>query len=382
MGKRKQGVATPHGEGSPTNANLDRREFLGKVTLGAGGAAGAALMLGSGAMAPRRASAADAPASGPKAPLADVKGKVAFVTGGSSGIGLGIARALSSAGMKVVFTYMTDKHKDETLELFGKENNPGVHAIKLDIANRDAWAPAADEAEKVFGKIHLLVNNAGVGVQGALSKATFADWDWGIGVNVSGVFYGVSTILPRIIKHGEGGHVLTTSSMSGMFVGGTAGVYATTKFAVVGMMEALRSEMLQQNQNIGVSVYVPGAVNSNIRTGDRNRPEVLKGEPLKLTPEQEARRAQLSKLPPAGMDPLEAGDLVLRGIRNNDLYIISHPEFAQGIQERCDAILASIPDGPPAPEGRIAVEKAVLSNPIYPMERDRKRAQKLQAKKA
>jgi NAD(P)-dependent dehydrogenase (short-subunit alcohol dehydrogenase family) len=358
------------------DTTLDRREFLGKVTLSAGAVAGASALLGSAVMAPRVAQAADAPSWNP--PLANVKGKVAFVTGGSSGIGLGIARALSGAGMKVVFTYLTDKHKDNTLAQFKTDNAKAeVHAIRLDIADRDAWVKAADEAEKVFGKVHLLVNNAGVGVGSPISKASFNDWDWGISVNVNGIFSGVTTMLPRILKHGEGGHIVSTSSMSGMFAGGSAGVYTTTKFAVVGMMEALRSEMLAQNQNIGVSVYVPGVVNSDIRHGDRNRPEALKGQPPPdLTPEQKARFEQMIKLPPVGMDPLVAGGYVLRGIQNNDLYIISHPEYAQGMQERCDAIMASVPVEGPAPPERVAVEKVVLTNAIYPAERDRKRAQK------
>jgi hypothetical protein len=122
-------------------------------------------------------------------------------------------------------------------------------------------------------------------------------------------------------------------------------------------------------------------VNSDIRHGDRNRPEALKGQPPPdLTPEQKARFEQMIQLPPVGMDPLVAGGYVLRGIQNNDLYIISHPEYAQGIQERCDAIMASVPVEGPAPAERVAVEKVVLTNAIYPAERDRKRAEQLAKK--
>ncbi|MFO7277487.1 MAG: SDR family NAD(P)-dependent oxidoreductase [Pseudomonadota bacterium] len=386
MAKRRRTSANP---------DLERREFLGRVTLGAGGAATATLL---GAAAPRLAqaqnqsqgqnqgpaprspSAIAPPAVETPRPMADVRGKVAFITGGSSGIGLGIARVLSKAGMKVVFTYLTDRHRDEALASF-PPGNAGVHAIKLDVTDREAFVAAADEAERVFGKIHVLVNNAGVGIRAPIFRATYNDWDWGIGVNLNGVFNGIHTILPRIIRHGEGGHVVTVSSMSGMFAGSTTGVYTTSKFAVVGMMEALRTEMFAEGLPIGVSVYVPGGVNSNIRDTERNRPPELRNpgsqqQQQQLTPEQRARLAELASRPGPGMDPLEAGEYVLRGIQNNDLYIISHPEYASGIEERHEAIMASVPEAPPAPPERVAYERVVLTNVIYPTERDRKRAQK------
>ncbi len=110
-------------------------------------------------------------------PLANVKGRTAFVTGGSSGIGLGIARALSAAGMRVVFTYRNAVHRDAALAVF-PEGNPGVNAIRLDTTDRDAMPRAADEAEHVFGNVHLVVNNAGVGIPALLSNVSWQDWDW------------------------------------------------------------------------------------------------------------------------------------------------------------------------------------------------------------
>jgi NAD(P)-dependent dehydrogenase (short-subunit alcohol dehydrogenase family) len=220
----------------------------------------------------------------------------------------------------------------------------------------------------------VLVNNAGVGIIVPISSATFDDWDWGMGVNVNGVFNGVHAFLPKLKAHDEGGQIVTTSSMSGLVVGGTAGIYSTTKFAVVGMMEALRAELA--DTNIGVSVFCPGLVNSNIRDSNRNRPASLgdtgfKPDPKRIAAMQEAMKNR--KGPAPGMDPLEAGEKVLRGIRNNDLYIISHPEYAQGIRDRNEALLASIPDDdPPAPEARVASERVVLRNSVYVTERDRK----------
>ena len=136
-------------------------------------------------------------------PLADVAGKTAFVTGGSSGIGLGIARALSAAGMQVAFTYMSERNRDRALAQF-PAGNAGVHAIRLNTTDREGMARAADEAEAHFGHVHLLVNNAGVGIPALVSSVSWQDWDWAMDVNVNGVFNGIRTFLPRMQAHGEG----------------------------------------------------------------------------------------------------------------------------------------------------------------------------------
>jgi NAD(P)-dependent dehydrogenase (short-subunit alcohol dehydrogenase family) len=229
---------------------------------------------------------------------------------------------------------------------------------------------AADETERVFGKVHILCNNAAVGIIGPATAATFDDWDWGLGVNIGGVVNGVQIFLPRIRAHGEGGHIVTTASMGGIFAAGTAAIYNTSKYAVVGYMEALRPEL--EPLGIGVSAFCPGLVNTNIHEVEQLRPAKFAD-----TTYREAALARAGimkeKVLPAGMDPMEVGERVLRGIRNNDLYILTHPEYEQGIRERFEAILASIPveqEKPPA--ARVAAEAMVLRNPIFAAERDRK----------
>ena len=147
--------------------------------------------------------------------MKDVEGKVAFITGGDSGIGLGIARACADAGMKVVITYRTKSHLDEAMKYLEGAGDR-VHAINLDVTDRIAMDKAADETIQVFKKVHLLVNNAGVGVIGGLSTATYDDWEWVMGVNVNGVFNGIHTFLPRIRSQGEGGQIVATSSLAGL----------------------------------------------------------------------------------------------------------------------------------------------------------------------
>ena len=365
---------TDRNDGKPLSAaGLQRRRFLGQTALVAGATAGAALL--SSADARKSAGGARGCPAVEPAPLRDVAGKVAFVTGGDSGIGLGIARAFADAGMKVVITYRSKNHLASALKYLEGAGDR-IHSIGVDVTDRGAMEAAAQETVERFGKVHCIVNNAGVGVGMPLSVATYDDFDWGMGVNVGGVFNGVRAFLPRIRAHGEGGQIVATASMSGLFIGATAGLYSTTKFAVVGMMEALRQELL--GTNIGVSVYPAGGVNTDIRESNRNRPakysdtsgQTVTADPKRLAAIQELTQRNGGQ--PPGMDPLEAGRGVLQGVRNNDLYIITHPEYEQGIIDRHEAIIASIPrDAPPVPAVRAQYEQVVLRSSVYYTERDR-----------
>ena len=281
--------------------------------------------------------------------MKDLKGKVAFITGGASGIGLGIAKACAKHGMKVVIVDKRQKALDEAMAYF-KEKNLPVHPIQLDVTDRDAYAKAADEAEKVFGKIHVLVNNAGVGSGGPVQYTTYKDWDYSVGVNLGGVINGVMTILPRILKHGDGGHIVSTSSTNGIAATGVSVPYCTTKFAVSGMMEALATEL--QDKGIGASVLIAGPNMTNLgQSSFENRPAHLRNEgetwPPKPPPGAPKRpRRSPEEMMTAFIDPAETGERVVRGIRNNDLFIHTHPEFKEGYIARHEAIIRAIPDEP------------------------------------
>jgi NAD(P)-dependent dehydrogenase (short-subunit alcohol dehydrogenase family) len=316
------------------------------------------------------------------APLKDVEGKVAFITGGDSGIGLGIARACADAGMKVVITYRTKAHLDDAMKLLAGAGDR-IHAISVDVTDRAGMEKAAVETTEVFQKVHLLVNNAGVAIIGGLSKASYDDWDWGMSVNLNGVFNGVRTFLPRMQAHGEGGQVVATSSLAGLLGHGPAGVYTASKFAVVGMMEALRSEL--DGTNIGVSVFCPGLVNTNIGDSGRNRPANLADAGFKPDPKMMAQmRAAMKNMkgPLPGMDALEAGRRVLQGVRNNDLYILTTPEYEAEFRARGEAIVASLPTDVHAPEARVAMGRMILGKTVYAAERDRRQCQRSKTRKA
>src|SRR5262249_4318961 len=145
-----------------------------------------------------------------------------------------------------------------------------------------------------------------------LSNTSYEEWDTMIGVNLNGIFNGIQAFLPHIRRHGEEGHIITTSSILGMFtsIGGRCAAYWGSKFAAVAMMESLRAELAESN--IGVSVLCPGLVRSNLEESLLNHE--------------------------MGSDPLEIGRLVLQGMQKNDLYILTHPEFNTAIQCRNDLI--------------------------------------------
>ena len=272
--------------------------------------------------------------------MKELSGKVAFVTGGASGIGLGIVKAMVAAGMKVVIADLRRDHLETALAGFAAEaTSASVHGTVLDVTDRPAMAAAADEAVKRFGKVHVLVNNAGVGVEGPLRQATYDDWDFGIGVNLGGVINGIQTFLPRIRAHGDGGHVVNTASLAGIvYMPSQFAVYATSKSAVITLTECLRDDLLPDR--IGVSVLCPGPVKSNIHESGRNRPVKFRG--TSGFAEAEAKLAQRT-VSPLWMDPQVVGERVLRGIRDDQLYIITHGEWREAFIQRTQALLDAMP---------------------------------------
>jgi NAD(P)-dependent dehydrogenase (short-subunit alcohol dehydrogenase family) len=293
--------------------------------------------------------------------MKDLGGKIAFVTGGSSGIGLGLVKVLAAEGMKVAFTYRQAQHRDEALEYFRQYPGQRVHAIRLDVTDRAGFTLAAEEAERVLGgPVQLLINNAGIGVHGLMEHATYADWDWVIGVNVGGVINGLTTFLPRMLASGLPGHIVNVASIGGIAALGSVGLYATSKFAVVGLSEALRTDMV--GRPIGVSVYCPGPVKSNIGDSARSRPPEL-AQSGYATPGKE-QGAPTPEFMLHAMDAVTAAEYVLDGIRHNRLFILSHPEFRDVLTARSNLLLGSIPDEP-INEARANSARWILSNPVY-----------------
>lgn len=272
-------------------------------------------------------------------PMADVAGRTAFITGGANGIGLGIARALVEAGANVVLADIRETSLAEARLALGADRQ--VETVALDVTDRAGFVRAADQAEARFGKVHMLIGNAGIGIGGPVSDATYDDWDWGMGVNLGGVINGLVTFLPRIKRHGEGGQIVTTASKAALLPIPFSSIYIAAKAAVLGLSESIRGELV--DDNIGVSAFCPGPVQTNISASGELRPEQYREHSGYRQVEE-----RLGKRPnsPHWMTPEEVGQRVLAGIRRNDLYIITHPEFRDGVETRFAAILASFPQEP------------------------------------
>lgn len=301
--------------------------------------------------------------------MENLQGKTAFITGGASGLGLGIAKACAKEGMNIVIADLRQDAIDEALKIF-KENNWPAIGVCLNVADREAYVAAADKAEEAFGKIHVLVNNAGLGVpEGKLWEDSYDVIDLAIDVNYKGVLNGIKTIVPRILAHGEGGHVVSTASKAALVPVPGFTLYNSLKMAVVTVMETLATDL--QGTGVGSSVFCPGPFVTNLgaSTGtvmksmgvEVKRPEPPKKEEGKDAPPPPPSDIDFSKIM---RSPDEAGARVVRGIKRNDLYILSHVDFKGGWDARAAAISKAFPDEPLNPDFK-KVFSVLAYNPIF-----------------
>jgi NAD(P)-dependent dehydrogenase (short-subunit alcohol dehydrogenase family) len=263
--------------------------------------------------------------------MEEFSGKVAFVTGGASGIGFAMARRFAQEGMKVV---LADIEIDALEKAEQELRSAGCEALgtACDVADRASFETAAGRALETFGKVHVLCNNAGVSPLGPIESSTEQDWRWTIGVNLMGVVHGIQVLVPKIREHGEGGHVVNTSSIAGLMALPSLGIYTATKYAVVGISETLRAELAEHG--IGVSVICPSFVKTQLYSSARNRPVEFGG--ADATPIE----FMLGALSDA-TEPSVIAEAVLEGIKRNRAYILPHPDAKGGFEFRAQTILAA-----------------------------------------
>lgn len=263
--------------------------------------------------------------------MQDLSGKVAVVTGAASGIGAGIARACAEAGLSLV---LADVDAEGAEKLAAELAGPGCEtlAVRTDVTRPAELEALADASFARFGAVHLLFNNAGVAQGGALHELRPEDWQWLLGVNLYGVIHGCRAFVPRWLAAKQPAHVVNTASVGGFLSGPVLGMYSTTKFAVVGFSEALALELAEQR--IGVSILCPGWTNTNLGNASRNRPAALGRAPDRLE--------VITPGMASGMDPVDVGRHALRGVREDALYVFSHPEFEPPIAERFQRVLAAL----------------------------------------
>ena len=341
---------------------LDRRRFLGSVSLSA-----AALAAGVATQTPAAEPAPGITGESQPPPLRELSGKVAYISGASSGIGLATARVLREAGMKVVIGYLMEDQIKEAMAFF-QPGDPDVLAIRHDVLDRDGWERTADAIDKRYGRTHLLVNNAGVGLNARATSASMNDWEWGMGVNFWGPVHGVRTFLPRFRAHNEGAHIATVASISGMFAGSGNGVYTVSKYATCGLMEELRIEL--HETNIGTSVLFPGFTSTNIGRAESYRPDKYRNPEAPAPVARPAASAPRAAAAGSQMDAMECARCLVDGIQHNDLFVFSHPEWKTGTKARTDAILASFVDRP-VPAARAPADP--YRTPVYVREIEHRR---------
>jgi NAD(P)-dependent dehydrogenase (short-subunit alcohol dehydrogenase family) len=277
--------------------------------------------------------------------MKDLEGKVAFITGGGSGVGLGQAKIFVREGMKVGIADIRQDHLDEALAHFNSVPGARVHGVRLDITDRSAYARAADEVEQALGPVQLLCNTAGVSQFGPLQQATYDDWDWQLDVNLRGVINGIQTFVPRMLARGQEAHIVNTASMSAFVALPGTGIYCTTKMAIRGLTECLRMDLAPTP--IGVSLLCPGAVNTNIHEAMLTRPEKY-GKTGYYGNDPEVFK-RLKDVISIGLEPTRLAEHVLAGVRANALYILPYPEFREtleSIHQRVMTALAKPEDDP------------------------------------
>jgi NAD(P)-dependent dehydrogenase (short-subunit alcohol dehydrogenase family) len=261
----------------------------------------------------------------------DLAGKIAFVTGAASGIGLGIATALAQAGVKVMLCDIEEAALASALDGL-KRTNADVASIRADVSLKAELQVAAEETRARYGAVHILINNAGVAGVGPYGTWDDAGWNWTLGVNFMAVVWGIEIFAPMIENQG-GGHIVSTASIAGL-ISPSSIAYNVSKYGVVALSEGLRNEL--GPRGIGVSVLCPGFIRTNIMNSQRNLPERFAGAG-KAPPLDDARRdrvEQLAERVSRGIDPLFVGELVREGIENDWPYIFTDCEFEPMIEAR------------------------------------------------
>lgn len=260
-------------------------------------------------------------------------GKVAFITGGASGLGRSMARSMAARGARIALADINEAALQQTAAEL-RNGGATVEPIVLDVANAAAWAAAADATERSLGPVDVLCSNAGVvGTRKPLAELQPQAWQWVIDVNLNSVFHSMHTFVPRMRARGEEAHVLATASMGGLIAQPSNSAYAAAKAGVIATCEALRDELA--GTNVSVSVLCPGLVATSLHeTSIRNAPDALRAE-TGIEPELLTLMRQST---PADV----VGEIVAKGILENRFWIFSHPEIRPIVQARFDEILANM----------------------------------------
>lgn len=262
------------------------------------------------------------------------EGKTAFITGGAGGIGLAVAGSLGRRGANIMLADISQEKLGEAVATLAGD---GIVAdmVVCDVADAASMEDAARRTVERFGKVHIVINNAGVSLIGPPGEIPLEDWRWIVDTNLMGVIHGVEVFLPLLRAHGEGGHIVNTASIAGHWAVAGSGPYSATKFAVVGYTEALRQDLA--SQDIGVSLLCPGWVRTRLQEARLRRPShVAAGPDAEDMPNEATRMADEAIA--SGIDPALVGEWVADCMAARRFYIFTHPEMAPIINRRAIAM--------------------------------------------
>jgi NAD(P)-dependent dehydrogenase (short-subunit alcohol dehydrogenase family) len=263
--------------------------------------------------------------------MKEFRGRVAFVTGGARGIGYAIAQALLEQGMKVMIADVNEAALEAAKQSLAELGD--VEAVVCDVADASAVVRASEEVIRRFGRVHVLVNNAGVVIGGVPGSFDLDDWRWIVDVNLMGVVYGVEAFVPLIKAHGEGGFIVNTASMAGHGGLPALGPYSATKFAVVGYSESLRQDLAEHD--IGVAALCPGWVDTRIYESGFERPSRAG---VALTEEDETTLEGARNFFATGLPPRQVAEWVIESIKRDASYIFTNADLRGAIDQRADVL--------------------------------------------
>ncbi|MGB3597791.1 MAG: SDR family NAD(P)-dependent oxidoreductase [Pseudomonas neustonica] len=293
--------------------------------------------------------------------MSEFAGKTIVISGGAEGIGLSIAMAMGKQGMNVVLGDI-DSEQLKLAEAELQQAGVEVLTAQMDVTKLEQWQALADQAIERFGKIHMLVNNAGVGGgTGSIEQTDNNEWRWVMDVNLMGVINGTQVMVPHIKQHGEGGWLLNVASMAGMGGVPYGGAYTASKVAVVGMSESWYAEL--QQHNIQVSVLCPAFVKTRINLSMRNKQSDYKtgGAKKEITPQQAAMAANMQKIIDNGLPVEIVGERVVEALKAKELYIFTHPNYRPTTQARAKAIDAAFERAAASPLLADVADEEVIS---------------------
>jgi NAD(P)-dependent dehydrogenase (short-subunit alcohol dehydrogenase family) len=266
--------------------------------------------------------------------MEELRGKVAVITGGASGIGRAVAERAANEGMKIVLGDIEAGPLAATVDAL-TGNGAEALGVVTDVSDRASVEALRDAALDRFGAAHLVHNNAGIGLGGPIWEVTEEDWRWILGVNLWGVVHGVAVFTPLLMEQGEG-HMVNTASIAGLIAAPFLGPYNATKQAVVAISETLFKDLQAVGAPIGVSVLCPGFVQTRIAESERNRPDWA---PNRDVEGAMAVRGVVQNLVDSGIAPTTVADRVIDAVRSNTFYILTHPELEGAITTRFEDIV-------------------------------------------